>query len=253
MLSEERLENILDLLRQRRRVSAQDVADHCQVSLGTVRRDFKKLAERNQVIRMHGGILAKDNYAYESETEFRKREHTAAKQAIACKAAEFIGDDEVVAIDAGTTTVHAVEHLKDRKHLTVVTYSLDIATEAIKYPNLTTLIAGGTIRHKTLSIMGPETIAMFRKIHVDTFLLAASALTLERGLMNGNSMETEVKKMLMKISDRIILLVDSSKIYQKALVSFASIEDVDIFITDRGADPSFVQQVAEKQVKIITV
>jgi DeoR/GlpR family transcriptional regulator of sugar metabolism len=253
MLSEERLEHILDLVRQRKRVSAQDAADYCRVSLGTVRRDFKKLADRNQVIRMHGGILAKENYAYELEIDVRKREHTAAKKAIACKAAEFIGNDEVVAIDAGTTTIHTVEHLKERKHLTVMTYSLDAASEAIKYPALTTLIAGGTIRHKTLSIMGPETIAMLQKIHVNTFLLAASALTLEDGLMNGNSMEAEVKKMLMSISDRVILLMDSSKIGQKALVSFASVEDIDVFITDRGAEPAFVQQVAEKQVNILTV
>jgi DeoR family fructose operon transcriptional repressor len=253
MFSEERLEKILDLLRLRKRVGAQEAADYCQVSLGTVRRDFKKLAERNQVIRMHGGILAKDDYAYESKTEIRKEEHTAAKKAIACKAAEFIGDGEVVAIDAGTTTVYAVEHLKEREHLTVVTYSLDIANEAVKYPNLTTLIAGGAIRHKTLSIMGPETIGMLRTMHVDTLLLAASALTLEDGLMNGNSMEAEVKKLLIEIADRVILLIDSSKIYKKALVSFASIEDVDVVITDRDADTSFLQQVAERQVELITV
>ncbi len=253
MFSEERLDKILDLLGQRKRVSAKEAAAYCHISLGTARRDFKKLAERNQVIRMHGGILAKDDYAYESATDVRKREHIATKKAIACKAAEFVDDGEVVAIDAGTTTVYAVEHLKERKHLTVVTYSLDIANETVKYSHLTTLIAGGTIRHKTLSIMGPETIAMLQKIHIDTLLLATSALTLENGLMNGNSMEAEVKKMLMKIADRIILLVDSSKIYKKALISFASIEDVDVLITDRGAEPSFLQQVAERQVELITV
>ncbi len=253
MFSEERLERLLDLLRLRKHVSAQEAADYCQVSLGTIRRDFKKLAERNQVLRMHGGILAKDDYAYESRTEVRKGEHSDAKKAIACKAAEFVDDGEVVAIDAGTTTVYTVDCLKEREHLTIVTYSLDIANETVKYPHLTTVIAGGMIRHKTLSVMGPETIDMLRKMHVDTLLLAASALTLEDGLMNGHSMEAEVKKLLIEIADRVILLADSSKIHKKALVSFASLEDVDMFITDHGADPAFIQQAAEKQIEIITV
>lgn len=253
MFTEERLDKILELVRERKRLSAEDVAAYCQVSLGTIRRDFKKLADRNQINRIHGGITAKDDFAYDSAIDIRSKEHFAVKQAIAGKAAELIGDNEVVAIDAGTTTIHAIPHLKTRNHLTIVAYSLDIANETAKDPHMTTIIVGGTIRPKTLSIVGPEAIAMLQKIHIDTLLLAASAITPEKGLMNGNSMEAEVKKVLMQNADRVILLMDSSKISKKALVAFAPIDDIDILVTDRDAEPTFLQHVAERHVEVVTV
>ena len=78
MFIEERLEKIIELLEQQKRVTVEEAADLCQVSFDTIRRDFKRLVERGQVTRTHGGILAKEDFVYDSSTVERKTRATIA-------------------------------------------------------------------------------------------------------------------------------------------------------------------------------
>jgi DeoR family transcriptional regulator, fructose operon transcriptional repressor len=253
MFIEERLEKIIELLQHQKRLTVEEAADLCQVSVDTIRRDFKKLTERGQVTRTHGGILVKDDFAYDSSTIERQVRNIAVKKAIARKAATFVEYAETIAIDAGTTTFQMIEHLTAHDHLTVLTYGLDIANETIKCPNIATIIAGGMIRRKTASVIGPEALAMIKKMHVSTLFLGANAVNITTGLMTPNSMEAEIKKALIDISDHVILLADSSKINKQALVSFSPLDRVSVFITDTQAAPSFLDDVDKMGVEMVLV
>jgi DeoR/GlpR family transcriptional regulator of sugar metabolism len=221
--------------------------------MDTIRRDFKKLSEKGLVVRTHGGILTKENFVYSSSNAERKTKNIAQKKAIGRKAAECISDSEIIAIDGGTTTIEVLEHVKDRHHLSIITYTLDIANETAKYPNITTIIIGGMLIERTHNIVGPEAVAMIKKMHADTLFLATEAIDLKRGLMAPNSMDVEVKQALIEISERIILLADSSKINKYSLASFSPLEKVTTFITDAGADDTFIENVVQMGVHVIRV
>ena len=57
MYQEQRLAEILELLAEKKQLSAKDMIEHFQVSKDTIRRDFSILSERRLVQRTHGGII----------------------------------------------------------------------------------------------------------------------------------------------------------------------------------------------------
>ena len=60
MYKEQRLAEILEILAEKKQLSAKDMVKHFQVSKDTIRRDFSILSERKLVQRTHGGIIPLD-------------------------------------------------------------------------------------------------------------------------------------------------------------------------------------------------
>ena len=56
MYQEQRLEKILELLEERKQLSAKEMVDYFKVSKDTIRRDFALLSQRQLVRRTHGGL-----------------------------------------------------------------------------------------------------------------------------------------------------------------------------------------------------
>ena len=54
MYQEQRLEKILELLEERKQLSAKEMVDYFKVSKDTIRRDFALLSQRQLVRRTHG-------------------------------------------------------------------------------------------------------------------------------------------------------------------------------------------------------
>jgi len=250
---EERLEKILELVHQKRKVTVDEAMGVCDVSADTIRRDFARLAENDVVIRTHGGIMVKRSSRYDSSTGECKVKNKELKERIGRRAAELIPDGGTIAVDAGTTTVELLQYLNTVQNLTLLCYSLGIANEAVKYDQVTTMILGGIIRNKTSTVVGPDTAEMVRKLHVDVLFLGAAAFDSNRGLMTPNRMEADVKESLISIADTVVLLLDSSKIRKRSLFAFCPTENLDIFITDSETDREFIEEITGHGVETIMV
>ena len=233
---EERLEKIMELVREKGKVTVEDAMDLCAVSADTIRRDFNRLSRQDIVLRTHGGIMVKDSSIYDSSTAERIVKHVEVKRIIAERAAGFVNEWDTIAVDAGTTTVQIIPHLQQFEHLTVVAYSLDVAEAAVRNDKITTMMAGGIVRNKTESVVGPDAVAMIKNLHADVLFLGTNAIDLSKGLMTPNRMEAEIKETLVSIADRVVLLADSTKIGKRALFPFARLEDIDLLITDKQAE-----------------
>ena len=232
-------------------MSVEQAVELTGVSADTARRDFNRLAERGLVVRTHGGIVHRDTVAPDSPIRERRVQNAGQKAVIARAASALVVDNETIALDAGTTTVGMIEHLAQIQNLTVITYSLDLAGEVARRSNMTAVILGGMIRESTLSVVGPEAIAMVKGFHANTLFLAANGVSEVHGLLTPNHMEAEVKRALIDIADRVVLLVDSSKIGRRALVSFAPVDAMAVLITDAGADGEFCDRMRSRGIDVI--
>jgi DeoR family myo-inositol catabolism operon transcriptional repressor len=81
--------------------------------------------------------------------------------------------------------------------------------------------------------------------------LAATSVSLTKGITNSSTIEIEIKKTMMDVSEQIILLVDHTKFDTVSLVTFAELKDIDILITDSTPPPNYFHYCAEHNVKII--
>lgn len=251
MFIEERLEKILRLVSEKERLTVKEVSSILGVSNDTIRRDFTRLAKDNLVMRTHGGIISKSNVLFDPSLEEKVIKHKEEKELIAREASSLITDSEVIVINAGTTTERIIKYLSNTKNLIILTSGLNIAIKAIKYDNITTIIIGGTVRSKTLSVVGPDSINMIKNYHADKLFAGISAISIKKGLMTPSRMEAEINQELIKIADEVIIVSDASKINKTSLYSFGTVEDISVFITDNNADIDFINDLKKRNKKVI--
>ena len=113
MLAEERFDNILKLLAQKRSVTVQELCDALDASESTIRRDLVLLNQQGRLNRVHGGATLPGSAFLTNEESMSAEEHQAVtqKQSIGQLAASFIHGEDFVFVDAGSTTLQLVRAL----------------------------------------------------------------------------------------------------------------------------------------------
>lgn len=227
----QRIQQIETYLRQHGSVRLDDLCRQFDVSKNTIRRDIEDLEARQIIKKVYGGVVLNDEAA---PIPLSKREATLAseKALIAAAAANFVQDGDIIALDAGSTTMRVIDYLRDKRRVTVITNSVPVITAAAGQNHLHIIVTGGDVLRSTNSLVGQDAIAMLKKLNAHTAFIAATSVSLEKGVTNSSLIETDVKKAMMEISARRILLIDHTKFNTVSLVKFAEISDFHVIITD---------------------
>src|SRR5437764_11647672 len=109
MLTRQRKEYLLDLLRKTGQIVAKTVSQELGLSEDTIRRDLRELAAEGRLQRVHGGALPASPAVV--NLAGRQRLGTEGKAAIGRAAAAMVRPGQVVILDGGTTAVQVARHL----------------------------------------------------------------------------------------------------------------------------------------------
>ncbi len=228
---------MLALVKERKAIGTTELAELLDISMPTVRRDLSALEAVGLVLRTHGGVVAQEA-AQESELEplylDKLRTRQALKQRIAAAAADLVVDHATIVIDSGTTGL-ALAHRLAGRPVTIVALDLK-AAEAAAVGATEVLLVGGRVRNGLFNVTGTWATDLLQEITADMFFLAADAVDSDR-VTNSTIDEAAVKKVAIERSLRTVLIADHSKINQRKFVPVCDIERVDIFVTDRAAQP----------------
>lgn len=238
--AEMRLILVQQLLEQRGFVRVRDLADRFGVSTVTVRNDLQALEERQLAFRVHGGAMPFNRAHGERPFEEVAERQAHEKAAIASVAGSLVSSGESIIIDVGTTTASFAQALVDRadlNELTVLTNGIKIALllEAA-HPRFTIVVTGGTLRRKQHSLVEPLAIDMFRSLRVDTVFLGCNGVSVDGGVTNINLPEAVVKRAMIDAAARCVVLADSTKLGVRTLAPVCSLDEVDVLVTDAGAE-----------------
>ncbi|MFB6252536.1 MAG: HTH-type transcriptional regulator GlpR [Halobellus sp.] len=233
MLPAERQRRIVELVTADNGRSVESLAEELGYSKATIRRDLHELAERGRIERSHGGAVPVTNVGHEAAYGQKEVRNLDAKRAIAGRAVEEIGHGHVVFFDAGTTTMQVAEAAPDDGSMTAVTNSPEIALE-LGVEDRTVKLTGGTVRPRTRSLVGPTAESFLGRMNFDLLFLGANAIDVETGLTTPNEDEARAKELMVQRASRVVLVADSSKIGDRSFVTFAGLDDVDLFVTDDG-------------------
>lgn len=236
MHAEERRQLITEELERRGRVSVSHLAATYDVTPETVRRDLVELEQRGALRRVHGGALAPGRLRHEPAVAERAGHLAEEKARIATAALSLLPPpDGTILVDAGTTTGALVERLPADLRLTVVTNSIPLAMRLSSLPLLTVLVVGGRLRHRTLANVDQFAVDMVQSLRVDVAFVATNGIS-ERGCSTPDPAEAAIKRAMVGAADQVIALADHSKLGQEHFVRFAALGDLDVLVTDRGAD-----------------
>lgn len=225
---------ILDMeqyVSQKGSASMEELCQHFQVSMNTVRRDVVELIRRGAVEKVYGGVCARKNDQALTPYDVRRIKMEDAKIAIGRAAAQLVQDGDVIFIDSGTTTLQMMEFLAPYKELTVITNNLEAIVRALPHENITVISLPGQLRRKTNSFTGMEAVRFLKHYNIRLAFMAATGLSLH-GATNSSSQEYEIKQTAVESSEKAVLLVNKEKFGVTGLMTFAPVTAFHTVVTD---------------------
>ncbi|HEX4766752.1 MAG TPA: DeoR/GlpR family DNA-binding transcription regulator [Lichenihabitans sp.] len=230
--SNRRQAEIVDWLREKGRVTVEDLAAHFAVTPQTIRRDLNDLSDAQMVVRVHGGAMVASgsvNLSYEA----RKLIAGPHKRLIGEEAARLVSDHSSVFINIGTTTEEVARALGGHTGLLVITNSLQVAVELYRHVGIEVVVTGGSVRRADGGIVGAQSEAVIAQFRVDLAVIGTSAIDADGTLLDFDIREVQAARAIIEHARRVVLVADSSKFARSAPVRVAHLDDVDMLVTDR--------------------
>jgi DeoR/GlpR family transcriptional regulator of sugar metabolism len=248
MLMAERQSRLEELVARRGMCDLETLSSELGVSQSTIRRDLDGLEARGLVKRTHGGVVWLGDRTGTSPTtprpyafDQRLTYQTDAKAAIAQAARKFVQPNQTIVVDGGTTTFHFAQTLAGLP-LALVTNSLPIANLFLNDENIETMITGGLLYPKYGVLLGPHAEHTLDSLHPQTLFFSVAGIS-SGVLFNQNLLLVQAEQKMMQRAQRKILLADSAKFGQQALVKLCDLKEVDVVISDAGLPSDQREQV----------
>lgn len=251
LLGLERQEKITQLLEQRGRLTVAEITQAFEVSEATVRRDLSALAERSLIRRVHGGAMRAQQVATsEAPIIQRLEQHADIKQRIGQAAARLIQDGETILLMGGSTGTAVARELSTHTNLTLVTDSLIVANELIRQGIHKVILLGGVIDADEFAVRGTLSRLFLSELQVDKVILGTKAISPQRGLSAESPEEAELFRACIQAGHHVILVTDSTKFHQSALVRIADVDVIDTIVTDTGIPAEVVEALQERSILV---
>jgi DeoR/GlpR family transcriptional regulator of sugar metabolism len=246
-----RQSNMLEFLRVNNGATISQLKSEFDVSVVTVRKDLEELERDGLIVRKFGGAVPSQSGDPLESFNVRSRLNRKEKQLIGKTAAALINPMDSVMIDAGSTTLEIVRHLRHGMPLTLITPALNVAMEACAMPNITVIMpGGGVLDHFTLSIGGAEVEESIARLHVDKVFVGVRGIDFEHGLTDTDTRRIRLKQIMIRSSKEVIVVADSSKIGKASLIDIAPLEVLSAIITDNRIDPLLIDRFSKRGVQV---
>lgn len=227
----ERQTRILEWAKNEEHVEVDDIAAQFNVTPQTVRKDINRLCELGVLRRRYGGVSLPSSVSNLS-VGTRQVLNPLSKRAIAAELTRHIPENSSVYLGVGSTIEFAARALSAYQSLKVLTNNLGAVSAFSANPGIEVLVAGGSLRHNDIDVVGHETVRFFNDFHVDFGVIGSGGLDPVNGLLDFDVREAQISQAILANARHRILIADHSKWERKAPVKVAPFSDVDLFITD---------------------
>ncbi|MHB0864963.1 DeoR/GlpR family DNA-binding transcription regulator [Paenibacillus sp. SEL3] len=250
MLPGERRNIIIDLALQDKRVLVSDLSREFGVTEETIRRDLEKLEKEGILTRTYGGAVISRHTSEDLPFNTRNSLNTDMKHSIALKAFDLISDGDTLMVDASSTTFELVKLLSNKRNLTIITNSVHLLHK-FSTTALNIISSGGSLRHRSHSLVGAVACNTIERYHVDTVIISCKGIDLKNGITDSNEPESDLKRCMLRQASQIILLADHTKFDNTAFIRLSEIYQIDVLVTDCMPSEVWMNFFKENSVEVI--
>ncbi len=243
---------LLEEVRARGSISVEALAEKFAVTLQTVRRDVKLLADAGLLARFHGGVRVPSSTTENIAYRQRQYIHREAKRRIARTVAAAVPSGSSMFINIGTTTEAIAHALLEHRGLRVITNNLNVAAILSDNSDCEVIVAGGIVRPRDRGIVGAVTIDFIQQFKVDIGLIGISGIESDGTLRDFDYREVKVARAIIERSREVWLAADHSKFNRPAMVELARFDEIDMLFTDAPPPAPFPELLAAAAVSCIT-
>ncbi|MDR2254497.1 MAG: DeoR/GlpR family DNA-binding transcription regulator [Arthrobacter sp.] len=247
----ERSNIILATLAREGTVDVERLVEELSVSPATVRRDLDSLAERQLLVRTHGGAT-RGSLAYDLPERYRL-DDDGAKRAIASLASSLVSRGMVVGLSGGSTTDMLAQmlgmraDLRDdtgRAALTVVTNSVNIASTLAVRPHIKVVVSGGVMHPHSYELVGPFAEATLGQLTCDLSFIGVNGISEEGVYSVDEESEAVVNALIARRARRAYVVADGGKLGMSAFATLPAVPGLGL-ITDDGAPAQMISSLRE--------
>ena len=239
MLADKRHSQILEIVSRDGSATVVDLAEKLGISESTIRRDLEKLDEAGRLTKVHGGAVALDLEGVTRDIPVAERtgQHADEKRIIALRAAELVGPNDFVFLDAGSTIDALIDALTEKR----ATYATNCVSHALKLASkgFEVLVLGGSLKDATEALVGPDANAAIARYHFTLGFWGTNGVSKKDGFTTPDIYEAEVKRLAMAQTIHRFVLCDASKMGRTSLVTFGAMEDAVIVTSSLPAGSEF--------------
>ncbi len=247
MYQEERLYQILHLLKKRKSLSKQEIMDEFNISRDTARRDIICLTDEGVALRTHGGITLPTAQLIRGFKE-RANLKLEKKDQLGKLAATYIKKNSICYLDSSTTIQYMCQYIKEKA--TIYSNSIDIIEALENKNNIDLHILGGKWNAMERYIYGSETLSTLSNIRFNIAFLGTSSIT-EDGIYTLDEEDAAMKHAVVKNSSIVCVLADTGKFLLHSAFRFAKLEDIDIVLTTKMPPKSIIMALAKTNCSVI--
>ena len=225
MLTEERLQGIERIVKEKGSASIPELMERMGISESTARRDLTLLDKQGRLQKVRGGaMIISDVYSTKEDTVLQKKDRNLEDHGQRKKyAASLIEPNDYLTEKDITFVTNAVSHARK-----------------LSMAGYTTYILGGEFKATTEAIVGDEAIESLQKYNFTKGFWGTNGVHQKLGFSTPDVKEAKVKEVAMKHCAKRYVLCDSSKFSQISCVKFGEFAKTCI-ITTQILDESYRQ------------
>ena len=251
MLAIERKNEILNKLRIEQRVLVNELAVHYGVTEETIRRDLDKLEKEGYATKTYGGAIWGNNTKLDLSYTVRNNTNVEAKTTIAKIISETVCDGDHLMLDDSSTSLYVAKQLKDKKNLTVITYSAEIVAELSGVEDFHILCTGGQLRPGSLAFEGHQVPQVLSRYHVDKAILSCKGIDMAAGITDSAETHALSKQAMIRASKHVILAVDSTKFDKISFVQVSPLDRIQTVVTNQSPSAQWEKQFRERNISCL--
>ncbi len=245
----QRHERILERLGSDVTVRISTLADQFDVTTETIRRDIDELTDKGLVDRTYGGAASK-SLSSEPAMEQRRLTQVAERERIGACAASLVKPDDVVMIDAGSTTLHFARALAACDFgLTILTNCLAVAHVLGPIRRIRVMLCPGEYRETESGLYGEETTAFLDRFMANKAIIGAGGLTGD-SVTDVDSQASWIKLKMIERAEESFLLIDHSKFEARLFSTVCKLSRLDNIVTDRTPPRNIGTAIDDAHVKL---
>ena len=255
----ERFERLLAWLAAEGRLDVGDAAGRLGVAQETVRRDLRVLESRAMLVRVHGGAV---------EVEPESLSSPVAGLASTAGVGAVVSEDRALLealwaelphrgtllLGTGRLSLELAQVMVNAPpddDLTVVTNSLDVASELAGRTGIRLVMIGGIVR-RSRELVGPAAETMLGNYHLDLAFIGVDGLSVE-GCTTYDEMEATTDAAFLQQARRRVVVADRSKIGKVTFARISPLSGITDLVTDRGALSDALDAIRQSGVSVLTV
>lgn len=230
MLSEERKALILEYINENKAVSATELMKKFNASEATIRRDLTEMDKKGLISKVHGGAVSlQSQIVSDFNISDREEKNRDEKIAIAKYAASLISNNDLVFLDAGTTTSYVIDFV-EAQNVSFVTNAIGHA-QKIATKGYPVYLVGGRLKPITEAVVGGDAYEFIMKYNFSIGFFGTNAVSKENGFMTPDPEEAKIKECAIKCTLSPYVLCDHAKFDLTSPVRFASYDKACIITT----------------------